>query len=107
MLDINKLVETIILDRNPKTKIRSNSSNDGMPRFANISLALLFYGQQYMIFCTFSDEHIESPRTELLVNIDPLNMTSHLTRYPHQFDTRVLAVIRNTRWKLITGNPGM
>ena len=44
MLDINKLVETIILDRNPKTKIRSNSSNDGMPRFANISLALLRHG---------------------------------------------------------------
>ena len=38
------LVETIILDRNPKTKIRSNSSNDGMPRFANISLALLRHG---------------------------------------------------------------
>ena len=35
------LVETIILDRNPKTNFLSNSSNDRMPRFANISLALL------------------------------------------------------------------
>ena len=40
MLDINKLFETIILDRNPKTKILSNSSNNGMLRFANITLAL-------------------------------------------------------------------
>ena len=38
---MNKLFETIILDRDPKSKIRSNSSNDGMLRFANISLALL------------------------------------------------------------------
>ena len=29
----------MILDRNPKTKILSNSPNDGMLRFANISLA--------------------------------------------------------------------
>ena len=41
MLDINKVFETIILDRNPKTKILSNSSKDGMLRFANISIALL------------------------------------------------------------------
>ena len=44
MLDINKLFETMILHRNPKTKILSNSSNDGMLRFANISLGLLRNG---------------------------------------------------------------
>ena len=44
MLDINKLFETIILDRNSKTTILSNSSNDGMLRFANSSLALLRHG---------------------------------------------------------------
>ena len=44
MLDINKLFETIIPYRNPKTKILSNSSNVGMLRFANISLALLHHG---------------------------------------------------------------
>ena len=37
MLDINKFFETITPDRNPKTKIHSNSSNNGMLRFANIS----------------------------------------------------------------------
>ena len=41
---MNNLYETIILDRNAKTKILSNSSNDGMLRFANISLALMRYG---------------------------------------------------------------
>ena len=43
MLHIIKLFITIILDRNPKTKILSNSPNDGMLRFANISLATLFF----------------------------------------------------------------
>ena len=38
------LFETISLDRNPKIKILSFSSNDGMLRFANISLALLHHG---------------------------------------------------------------
>ena len=38
---MNKLFETKILDRNPKTKILSNSSNDGMLSLANMSLALL------------------------------------------------------------------
>ena len=37
---MNKLSEIIILDQNPKTKMLSNSKNDGMFRFANISLAL-------------------------------------------------------------------
>ena len=44
MLDITKLFETIILDRNPTRKILSNSSNDGILTFANISLALLCHG---------------------------------------------------------------
>ena len=35
---MNNLFETMILDRKPKT------SNDGMLRFANISLALLRHG---------------------------------------------------------------
>ena len=33
MLDINKLLELIILDRNPKTNILSNSSNDLIFKF--------------------------------------------------------------------------
>ena len=40
----NSCLKQSFLDRNPKTKIFSNSSNDGMPRLANISLALLRYG---------------------------------------------------------------
>ena len=40
MLDINKLLELIILDRNPNTNILSNSSNDLIFKFTNISLAL-------------------------------------------------------------------
>ena len=39
-----KLFETISLDRNPKIKIFSTSSNDGMLSIANISLALLRHG---------------------------------------------------------------
>ena len=51
--------ETIILDRNPKTKILSNSSNDGMLRFANISLALLRHGNiikrpKLLLYATFN-----------------------------------------------------
>ena len=49
---MNNLFETMILDRKPKTKILSNSSNDGMLRFANISLALLRHGNIYHLFCT-------------------------------------------------------
>ena len=41
---MNNLFETMILDQKPNTKILSNSSNDGMLRFANISLALLRHG---------------------------------------------------------------
>ena len=41
MLDINKLLELIILDRNPNTNILSNSSNDLIFKFTNVSLALL------------------------------------------------------------------
>ena len=44
MLDINKLLELIILDRNPNTNILSNSSNDLIFKFTNISLALLLQG---------------------------------------------------------------
>ena len=41
---MNNLFEAMILDQKPKTKILSNSSSDGMHRFANISLALLRHG---------------------------------------------------------------
>ena len=41
---MNNLFDTMILDQKPKTKILSNSSSDGMPIFANISLALLRHG---------------------------------------------------------------
>ena len=46
MLDIIKLFETIILDQNQKKiyYILSISSNGGMLRFANTSLALLRHG---------------------------------------------------------------
>ena len=44
MLDINKLLELIILDRNPNTNILSNLSNDLIFKFTNISLALLRQG---------------------------------------------------------------
>ena len=44
MLDINKLLELIILDRNPNTNILNNSSNDLIFKFTNISLALLRQG---------------------------------------------------------------
>ena len=61
----------------------------------------------HYIFLIFSKKHIPSPRSEILINIDPLNVTTQMTRYPHQFDTRIQASIRNTRWKLLTGDPGM
>ena len=41
---MNNLFEAMILDQKPKTKILSNSSSDGMHRFANISLSLLRHG---------------------------------------------------------------
>ena len=40
---MNKLFEINILDRNPKTKILSNSSKDGILGFANISLVFLHH----------------------------------------------------------------
>ena len=43
MLDLNRLFDPIIIDRNLKTKIQ-RISNNGMRRFANISLALLRHG---------------------------------------------------------------
>ena len=56
---MNKLFETIILDRNPKAKIFSTSSNDRMLRFANISLALLRHGniikrRKLLLYATFN-----------------------------------------------------
>ena len=44
MFDINKLLEMIILDRNPNTNILNNSPNDLIFKFTNISLALLRQG---------------------------------------------------------------
>ena len=41
MLDVNKLLDLIILDQNPNTNILSNSSNNLIFKFTNISLALL------------------------------------------------------------------
>ena len=49
--------------------------------------------------------YAESPRTELLHNIDPLKSTkaSHIIK---GFDTSVQAAIRVGDWKLLTGDPG-
>ena len=82
MLDINKLVETIILDRNPKTKIRSNSSNDGMPRFANISLALFFFLRRRFISTkqiykknhTYNTKHTTYKRKEIKAKKETRNI---------------------------------
>ena len=44
MLDINSLLELIILDWNPITNIPSNSPNELIFKFPNISPALLHHG---------------------------------------------------------------
>ena len=59
MLDINKFLELIILDRNPNTNILSNSSNDLIFKFTNISLALLRQGnpikrRKLLLFATLN-----------------------------------------------------
>ena len=62
----------------------------------------IFFTYSHFICSTSSP----SPRKELLVNIDPLNVTHTMHRYPHSFDTRIQAVYRTDEWKIITGNPG-
>jgi len=48
----------------------------------------------------------QSPRKELLHNIDLLT-TKHGKRLNiSQFDNRIAAAIRVGNWKLVTGNPG-
>ncbi|ELU01579.1 hypothetical protein CAPTEDRAFT_176799 [Capitella teleta] len=48
----------------------------------------------------------ESPRKEILHNIDPLMEPKGHARPNSTFDTRVRAAIRYGDWKLITGDPG-
>ena len=48
----------------------------------------------------------ESPRKELLHNIDPLRERVGENMYPDTFNTQIRAAIRSGRWKLLTGNPG-
>lgn len=49
----------------------------------------------------------DSPRTELLHNIDLLTPPQGSPRPGSKFDTRIAAAIRVDSWKLITGNPGI
>ena len=51
-------------------------------------------------------ENAESPRKELLHNIDILYQASGNRLYPDTFDTRTRAAIRVGDYKLITGDPG-
>ena len=54
--NINWLCEAVTLERNLKTKILSISSKEWMPRFANISVALLRHGKNInrrrLLLCT-------------------------------------------------------
>ena len=49
--------------------------------------------------------YAESPRSEILHNIDPLS-TLHDKKIVMGFDTSVHAAIRSGDWKLLTGDPG-
>ena len=48
----------------------------------------------------------ESPRSEFLLNIDPLWEGKGERRPDSPFDNTVQAGIRKGEWKLITGHPG-
>ena len=48
----------------------------------------------------------DSPRSEILHNIDPLYEKVHPSFIRKGFDTSVHAAIRVGNWKLLTGNPG-
>lgn len=47
----------------------------------------------------------ESPRSEVLVNIDPLHGSYGESQFPEIYDTRIRSAIIRGHWKLITGNP--
>ena len=66
--NINWLCDAVTLERKLKTKILSISSKEWMPRFANISVALLRHGKNiirrrlllYAIFNFFSAAFVQS-----------------------------------------------
>lgn len=59
-----------------------------------------------LTFIVFFSENSESPRKELLHNIDILTPPVGKRLYQDTFDTRTRAAIRVGDYKLITGNPG-
>lgn len=59
----------------------------------------------YMLSLALISEGAESPRVELLHNIDPLDTHGSYLNIS-DFDNRITAAIRVGKWKLITGNAG-